>query len=334
VALESVFAQSTTSTLSQLAVSMEQRLWEIKLAHRPKSFWYPYPTLSNVAHLEQLSSNVSLNLLELCQGECGKVADIGAGDGDLAFFLESQGLSVDVIDNEETNFNSLKGVRVLKEALNSSITVRSVDLDSQFALPSEKYDVIFFLGTLYHLKNPFLILEKLAQISRYCFLSTRIARQTADGHPLSPYPLAYLLGSQECNNDFSNYWIFSDEGLKRLTDRTGWSRLSQLTTGDTTSSTPSEPDRDERAFCFLKHIEPALSASPNPVPSGTALGQTTISWSGGKVYVSMDGGKETVFGVPAQGCKVAHWIQAGRRYEFRLYNLDRTEILAKVVVSR
>jgi tRNA (mo5U34)-methyltransferase len=69
-------------------------------------------------------------LLQLCRGEYAKVADIGAADGDLAFFLESQGLSVDVIDNAETNFNFLGGVRILKEALNSSVTIRSVDLDS------------------------------------------------------------------------------------------------------------------------------------------------------------------------------------------------------------
>ena len=320
--------------LRKLAVSMEQRLWEIKLAHRPKSFWYPYPTLGNVVHLEQLSSNVGLNLLQLCRGEYGKVADIGAADGDLAFFLESQGLSVDVIDNEETNFNSFRGVRILKEALNSSVTIRSVDLDSQFALPGEKYDVIFLLGTLYHLKNPFFVLEKLAQMTRYCFVSTRIARQTTDGQPLSRYPVAYLLGPQECNNDYTNYWIFSDEGLRRLIDRTGWRLLSQLTIGDTTSSTPFEPDRDERAFCFLQQIEPTLSASQNPVPPGDKLGQTTISWSGGKVYVSIDGGKEALFGVPRQGCNVASWIQTGHRYEFRLYNLDHTELLAKVIVTR
>lgn len=333
MASEPVFAQSTTSTLSELAISTEQRLWEIKLAHRPKSFWYPYPTLSNVVHLERLSSNVGLNLLQLCRGEYAKVADIGAADGDLAFFLESQGLSVDVIDNEETNFNFFGGVRILKEALNSSVTIRSVDLDSQFALAGEKYDVIFLLGTLYHLKNPFFLLEKLAQMTRYCFVSTRIARQTTDGQPLSPYPVAYLLGPQECNDDFTNYWIFSDEGLKRLIDRTGWSLLSQLTIGDTTSSTPSEPDRDERAFCFLQQIEPTLTASPNPVPPGDKLGQTTISWSGGKVYISMEGGKEALFGVQREGRKVASWIQTGHRYEFRLYNLDHTELLAKVIVT-
>src|SRR5947208_1130777 len=134
---------------------MEQRLWEIKLAHRPKSFWYPYSTLRSIALLERLSAEAGLSLLQVCQGEYGKVADIGAADGDLAFFLEKQGLSVDVIDNETTNFNGFQGVRILKEALNSSVTIQSVDLDSQFDLPGKKYDVIFLLGTLYHLKNPF-----------------------------------------------------------------------------------------------------------------------------------------------------------------------------------
>jgi 2-polyprenyl-3-methyl-5-hydroxy-6-metoxy-1,4-benzoquinol methylase len=39
-------------------------------------------------------------------------------------------------------------------------------LDSQFTLSGEKYDAIFLLGVLYHLKNPFFVLEKLAAIAR------------------------------------------------------------------------------------------------------------------------------------------------------------------------
>lgn len=334
MALEPVFPNPGTSPLSDLADSTAQKLWKIKLAHRPKSFWYPYSTLSNVGLLAQLSAKVGLNLLQLCRGQYGKVADIGAADGDLAFFFENQGLSVDVIDNEETNFNRFEGVRILKEALNSSVTIRSVDLDSQFSLPSERYDAIFLLGTLYHLKNPFFVLEKLAQMTRYCFVSTRIAKQTADGHSLSPYPVAYLLGPEECNDDYTNVWIFSDEGLKRLIDRTGWNLLSQLTIGDTKNSTPTSLDRDERAFCFLQRIVPTLSASPNPVPPGGKKGETTISWRGGKVYVSMNGDKESLFAVRSQGSSVASWILTGSSYEFRLYNLDHTEVLAKVTVTR
>ena len=332
VTLESNFRSVQSSPLGDLAISMEQRLWEIKLAHRPKSFWYPYRTLWNVGLLERLSMDAGLNLLQVCRGQYGKVADIGAADGDLGFFLESQGLSVDVIDNEATNFNRFQGVRILKDALNSTVTIRSVDLDSPFVLPSKKYDAIFLLGTVYHLKNPFFVLERLAQMTRYCFASTRIAKQTTDGHLLSPYPVAYLLGPRECNDDYTNYWIFTDEGLKRLIDRTGWSVLSQVNIGDTTNSTPADQDRDERAFVFLRRG--TLNASPNPVPLGDKPGKTTISWNGGKVYVSMNGSNEVLFADLPQGSKVASWILTGSSYEFRLYNSDHTELLAKLTVTK
>ena len=331
--LEPVFAHPGTSSLSDLALSTAQRFWETKLAQRPKSFWYPYSSLSNILFLEQLSAKAGLNLLELCRGQYGKVADIGAADGDFAFFLENQGLSVDIIDYEPTNFNGGEGVRILKKALNSSVTIRSVDLDSQFTLPSERYDAIFFLGTLYHLKNPFFVLEKLAQMTRYCFVSTRIARQTSDGTSLSPYPVAYLLGPEECNDDFTNFWIFSHQGLRRLITRTGWSLVSWLSFGDTISSTPAELDRDERVFCFLQRVEPTLSALPNPVPTGDKKGETRISWSGGKVYVSKNDGEESLFAAQPQGSAVASFIVTGSSYEFRLYNLDHTELLAKVTVT-
>lgn len=328
------FRSLQASSLSDVAISTEQRLWEIKLAHRPKSFWYPYRTLWNVGVLERLSADAGLNLLEVCRGQYGKVADIGAADGDLAFFLENQGLSVDVIDNAATNFNRFQGVRILKQALNSSVTIRSVDLDSQFDLPSKKYDAVFLLGALYHLKNPFFVLENLAQRARYCFASTRIAKQTTDGHRLSPYPVAYLLGPRECNDDETNYWIFTDEGLRRLIDRTGWSLLSQVNVGDTANSTPADLDRDERAFVCLRQIDPTLSAAPNPVPPGDNPGKTRISWNGGTVYVSMNGGKEVLFADLREGSKMASWILAGASYEFRLYNSDHTELLAKLTVSK
>jgi len=219
------------------------------------------------------------------------------------------------------------------------VTIRSVDLDAQFPLSGEKYDVIFLLGILYHLKNPFFVLESLARITKYCFVSTRIAKQTADGQRLSPYPVAYLVGPQECNNDDTNFWIFSDGGLKRLIERTGWNVLSYVTIGDTINSTPADPDRDERAFCFLEKRPPILSAFPNPVPAGEGAGKTTISWdtadgSIGKVYVSVNGGEEALFADSRRGTAAANWIQKGSSYEFCLYNSDHTELLAKVVVTR
>lgn len=328
-----------TSSLRELALSTEQELWKTKLACRPKSFWYPYATLRNISVLEQLLAGVGLDLLDLCRGKYGRVADIGAADGDLAFFLEDLGFSVDVVDNEYTNFNRLEGVGILKKALNSSVTVRSVDLDSRDQLFAERYDAVFLLGVLYHLKNPFSILEKLAHTARYCFLSTRTARQIADGVPMSKYPLAYLLGPEECNNDSTNFWIFSDEGLKRLIYRTGWNILAFTTIGDTVNSTPADPNHDERAICILKSDAVfELSASPNPVPVSDKRGSTNIRWSTpdagpGKVYVSINGQNELLFAGGHKGVATADWIEAGSTYEFRLYDSDRNRLFDKISVT-
>ena len=333
-------AQRRTSPLWDLILTREQELWKTKLAHRPKEFWYPYATLRNIPVLERLLAGVGLDLLKLCRGESGRVADIGAADGDLAFFLEELGFSVDVVDNEYTNFNKLGGVRILKKALNSSVTIRSLDLDSRAQLFTEKYDVVFLLGVLYHLKNPFSILERLARIARYCFLGTRIARQTADGLPLYKYPLAYLLGPDECNNDNTNFWIFSEEGLKRLIHRTGWTILAYTTIGDRNSSTPADPNHDERALCILKSNSLfELSAFPNPVPASNNMGKTTIRWSTpdatpGKIYVSVNGREESLFAGGCQGTAAANWIEEGSIYEFRLYDSDHSRLLDKVVVTK
>lgn len=326
------------SSLRQLALSKEQELWKIKLAYQPKPFWYPYATLRNVPLLERLLAGVGLDLLELCRGNYGRVADIGAADGDLAFFLEELGFSVDVVDNEFTNFNKLEGARILKKALNSSLSIRSIDLDSRDQLFTERYDAVFLLGILYHLKNPFSILERLAHVTKYCFLSTRIARQTTDGSPLSNYPLAYLVGPEECNNDKTNFWIFSDAGLKRLIHRTSWSILAFTTIGDTNNSTPADPSHDERAVCILRSDAVSeFSAAPNPVPVGEKMGRTTIRWSTpdaspGKVYVSIDGNEEVLFAGGREGVATANWIEAGRTYEFRLYDSDRNRLFDKISV--
>jgi tRNA (mo5U34)-methyltransferase len=333
-------AKGKISSLQKFVLTKEQELWKTKLAHRPKSFWYPYETLRNLPVLERLLARDGLDLLELCRGKYGRVADIGAADGDLAFFLEELGFSVDVVDNDCTNFNKLDGARILKKTLNSSVTIRSLDLDSRFQLFTERYDAAFFLGVLYHLKNPFSILERLAHVTRYCFLSTRIARRAADGLPLSKYPLAYLLGPEECNNDSTNFWIFSDEGLKRLIHRTGWKILAYTTIGDTNNSMPADPNHDERAICLLESDAVfELSAFPNPVPAGEKTGRTTIRWStpdacSGKVYVSIDGKEEMLFAGGRNGVATADWIQAGRIYEFRLYDSDRTRLLDKISVFR
>lgn len=220
--------------------------------------WYPYRSLSSLAVIEKLLTGEHRRLLALA-GE-DPILDLGCADGELAFFLESLGFQVHAVDYPETNTNGMQGVRALKRELNSKVEILATDLDSQFVLPAPRYGLAFFLGTLYHLKNPFYVMERLAAHALYCVMSTRVARFAADRRtPIRDLPVAYLLSPGEANQDWTNYWVFSEAGLKRLIERTGWEILDFLTVGNTRRSDPASWEGDERAFCLLKSL-PAETA--------------------------------------------------------------------------
>jgi hypothetical protein len=83
-----------------------------------------------------------------------------------------------------------------------------------------------------------------------------------------------------------------------------------------------------------------IKATPNPVPAGSGMGTTIISWttgdaSEGEVYVSEGDQAERLFASKTpQGSGDAPWIQAGRSYEFRLYDAAHVKLLGKVIVTR
>jgi SAM-dependent methyltransferase len=220
-------------------------------AAAPDFPWYPYDSLGNFIWLDRLLTGAGRDLTNLV-GDL-PILDIGCADGATSFFLERAGFHVDVIDNPPTSFNGMRGLRALKSALDSNIGIRTVDLDSQFKLPQKRYGLILMLGLLYHLKNPFYVLETLSFRARYCLLSTRIAKVAMqDDRLLYDLPVAYLVDPHETNNDATNFWIFSKTGLERLVSRTGWKLRDYLAVGDVESSNPASPDRDERAFCLLE----------------------------------------------------------------------------------
>lgn len=227
------------------------RLDRLRAECAPGDFpWYPYNALNNLVWLDALLTGSNRDIFGLTPRRF--VADVGAADGDLGFFLESLGMRVDIVDHGATNGNGLQGARRLQAALKSKVSVHDIDLDSQFQMPRNDYDLVFFLGILYHLKNPYYALEALRRCTRRCVVSTRIARYA--GRPrtsLEKLPVAYLLEEREANNDPTNYWIFSETGLLRLFARTGWVVSDFLTVGDTSDSDPSSEEHDERAFCLL-----------------------------------------------------------------------------------
>ena len=106
---------------------------------------------------------------KLCLDELGvpqyleglRALDIGAWDGPFTFELERRGAKVtalDIQDPDVTLFNAVKKIK------NSSATyVRSSIYN---ALPEALgvFDVIFFIGVYYHLRNPMLALQRIRNL--------------------------------------------------------------------------------------------------------------------------------------------------------------------------
>jgi 2-polyprenyl-3-methyl-5-hydroxy-6-metoxy-1,4-benzoquinol methylase len=237
--------------IERQAVLFETHLNQIKESLAPQNVvWYPYRTLAVFSILDKLLTGPRRHLLDLAAGD--PILDLGCGDGGLSFFLESLGCDVRAIDGYHSNHNQMRGFTELRAALKSSVRLEIMDLDSQFQLSEEVYGLAIVLGVLYHLKNPFYILETLAARARYCLLSTRIAQQTPSGTSMQKEPFAYLLDPSESNDDDTNYWIFSEVALRRLLHRSGWDLLDFKLIGVDRGSEPARLDRDQRAFCLLK----------------------------------------------------------------------------------
>jgi tRNA (mo5U34)-methyltransferase len=251
----------------QLATAAFQRkLDAVKRSLGQQEFpWYPYDTFGCARPLDALLLPNAGELLKKLAGN-QPVLDVGCGDGALSFFLEdflgSENRTIDAIDYPPTNHNGMRGIRRLKEALGSNVAIHSMDIDAGLTLPRPLYGLTLLLGILYHLKNPFHVLERLAEHSQFCLLSTRVAQTTPHGARMSDAALAYLVGEYELNADESNYWIFAEAGLRRILERSGWRVRGLVSTGNIANSEPVRLDRDERATCLIESLRAPRRDAP------------------------------------------------------------------------
>ena len=256
---------SRKPTLLALGNQYHERLRSLKDANPlTGAMWYPWASLGAIDTLDGFLGGDVEKLRSLMGSS--PVLDVGCGDGDVAFFLESLGASrIDCIDHAPTNYNAMLGVRKMKQLLGSGIGIHAVDLDQRPSLPGSTYGLALLLGVLYHLKNPFLVLETLARNSRHLFLSTRVASLAPGGKlDFGAFPLAYLVDDNELNQDNTNFWVFSETALKRLLRRAGWDVRSYGTVGAKASrSDPVTPEGDTRAYLLAdsRLVQPAAAFS-------------------------------------------------------------------------
>jgi tRNA (mo5U34)-methyltransferase len=148
--------------------TIEQESIQAKIAQVP--LWRHRITLpGGITTPGSVNCPDKLQMLHLPDDLSGKrVLDIGCSDGFFSFECEKRGaVSVLAVDNYNSVYiDSPRGFHVAHEILQSRVEFRQADL---FDLDSEdvgQFDLVLFLGVLYHLRHPLLALERLATLCR------------------------------------------------------------------------------------------------------------------------------------------------------------------------
>jgi tRNA (mo5U34)-methyltransferase len=172
-----------------------------------------------------------------------RVLDIGAWDGWFSFELERRGAEVVSVDNvESANF------LYLHRELHSKIDYRILDV---YELTPEKlgrFDIVLFLGVLYHLKHPLLALE------RICALTTDLAAVGSFTAPDSGPPVMEFYEIDELGGQFDNWCAPNPSCLVAMCRTAGFARAELLNVNEFGSS----------VACFRRFPPPVSTDDPPP----------------------------------------------------------------------
>lgn len=153
------------------------------------------------------------------------VLDIGAWDGFFSFECERRGaervVAADHFSWHGTGWGTKAGFNLAREALGSR--VEDVDIDVMDVSPERlgTFDVVLFLGVLYHLRHPFLALERVASVTRECLIVETVVDLVGIRRPA----MAFYPG-RELNNDPTNWWGPNIPAVTGMLESLGFSEVT------------------------------------------------------------------------------------------------------------
>lgn len=114
-----------------------------------------------------------------------------------------------------------RGFNLAHRILNSKVTAINQDFLQASSAEIGMFDVVFFLGVLYHIQNPLESLKKVAELTR----SLAIIETHAVDIFGQSQPLAEFYPASELNGDPSNWWGPNIAALVGLCEAAGFSRV-------------------------------------------------------------------------------------------------------------
>jgi tRNA (mo5U34)-methyltransferase len=157
------------------------------------------------------------------------VLDVGAWDGFFSFEAERRGaarvVALDTFSWQARGSGTGKaGFDLARRALGSAVEDVEVDvMDIAPATVGGEFDVVLFLGVLYHLRHPFLALEKLRSVTRdLLIVETHVDLIGLRRPAMALYP------GQELEDDWTNWWGPNPAAVKALLEQSGFSDVRQV----------------------------------------------------------------------------------------------------------
>jgi len=159
-------------------------------------------------------------------GAAGKsVLDIGAWDGFYAFEAERRGaarvLATDHFCWSGPGVGSRKGFDFAHASLGSKVEALDIDVPSLSPDALGTFDVVLFLGVLYHVEDMLTYLERAAAMTHDLLVIDTETRLN-----FLPWPAARYFPGAELNNDPTNFWAPNVAWLSAALKEEGFVRLA------------------------------------------------------------------------------------------------------------
>ncbi len=154
------------------------------------------------------------------------VLDIGAWDGYYSFEAEKRGaarvLATDHFCWSGPGWGTKAGFDYVHDALHSKVESRDVDVFDLDPRALGTFDVVLFLGVLYHLTDPFGGLKRAADMTNECL----VVETHSDMNDLQEPVMRYYLGP-ELNGDGSNFWGPNAPCVEAMLRELGFTRFEK-----------------------------------------------------------------------------------------------------------
>ena len=169
------------------------------------------------------------------------VLDIGCNAGYFSLQFKQRGAAYVLGIDEDPEY--LAQARLAARELGLDIDYRCMsvyDFDRLADVP-ERFDFVLFMGVLYHLRHPLLMLDKLSRLRpKKMYFQTMLRGpqagpiKIATDYPLQEselfndprYPAMYFV-EHRFGNDATNWWMVNDNGIRALLRSAGFTRFTE-----------------------------------------------------------------------------------------------------------